>query len=167
MNLFSTLVYLLASSACVAASPPADVNDKNCGQVPDVTKADVDRFLGFQFGLPILCGVTGWPMEAYPDLQRYHNRGPADDDRRREAFDCLLKKLNRDAEEDLRRKWPHHIRPRDAPAETVDPGRSESELSSLTEHTSRKAIESLDDSDETDTDYGFEDWMPVDASDLY
>lgn len=122
MNLFSALAYLLASSACVAASSPSDVNDKNCHEVPNVTKGDVDRFLGFQFGLPILCGVTGFPMEAYPDLQLYHNHGPMDDDIHREAFECLLRKLNRDAEDELRRNWPDHMRPRDTPGEDVDSG---------------------------------------------
>lgn len=161
MNLFSALTYLLASSACVAASSPTDVYDKHCPEVPNVTKCDVDRCLGFQFGLPILCGATGRPGETCFDLQLYHNGGPADDDRRREALECLLRKLDRDMDDDLRRKWREHVMSRGAPGENVDSDWSESEWSSLTDYTSSRELESLEDFD--DTDYGFGDWPPVDA----
>lgn len=168
MKLFPALAYLLASSACAAASSPSDITEKDCREVPNVTKDDVDRFLGFQFGLPILCGVTGFPMEAYFDLQLHHNRGPADDDIRREAFECLLRKLNRDAEDELRRKWPHHVRPRDTPDEDVDSGWSEGEGSSLTAGALPQAQIVSDSQGLSDyADYGFEDWVPVDAADLY
>lgn len=114
MKLFSASAYLIASLACVAASSPSDINDVDCPRSPDVTKHDLDRVLSMdEFGSPILCSITDWPWEAGPDLQEYYNSGPADDDSRREAFECLLKKLNRDAEEKLRAKWPQHVRPRD------------------------------------------------------
>lgn len=111
-------------------------------------------------------GVTGWPVEAYPDLQLYHNRGPADDDIRREAFECLLRKLNRDAEDELRGKWPDHVRPRDAPDADVHSGWSEGEGSCLTAGSLSQA-QMVSDSHvfSDDADYGFEGWLPVDAGD--
>lgn len=114
MKLFSASAYLIASLACVAASSPSDINDAGCPRSPDVTKHDLDRFLGMPaFGSPILCGLTEWPWEAFTNLQEFYNSGPANDDLRREAFECLLKKLNRDEEDKLRAKWPQHVRPRD------------------------------------------------------
>ncbi|KAK7709921.1 hypothetical protein SLS64_006166 [Diaporthe eres] len=147
----------------------------HCREVTNVTKGDVDRFLGFQLGLPNLCGATGWPVEAYPDLQLYHNRGPIDDDIRREAFECLLTKLNRDAEDELWRNRLDYVRPRDAQDEDFDSGWSESEGSSLTADALPQA-QMVSDSHgfSDDADYGFEDWMPgdaeeepVDAADIY
>lgn len=115
MKLFSASAYLIASLACVAASSPSDINDADCPRSPKITtKQDLDRFLDMpKFGSPILCEDTDWPTEVCPDLQQYYNSDPADDDLRREAFERLLKKLNRDEEDKLRAKWPQHVRPRD------------------------------------------------------
>lgn len=134
MKLFSASAYLIASLACVAASSPSDINDVNCPRSPDVTKNDLDRFLGLpEFDPPVLCGFTNWPWEANPDLHEYLDTGPAADDRRREAFESLLKKLNWDAEDRFRAKWPQLVRPRDtSEGSAINSDWSGGERSSLT-----------------------------------
>lgn len=128
MKLFSASAYLIASLACVAASSPSSIKGVDCPRSPDVTKHDLDKFLNMhEFGSPILSRLT---HRASPDLQEYLNSGPADDDRRRQAFECLLKKLNRDAEEKLRAKL---LRPRDtSEGSAINSDWSGGERSSLT-----------------------------------
>lgn len=174
MKLFSASAYLISSLACVAASSPSDINDVDCPRSPDVTKHDLDRFLGSpEFGSPVLCGFTDWPWEAYPDLHEYRNTGPAADDGRREAFECLLKKLNRDAEDKLRARWPQHVRPSDtSEGSAINSDWSGGERSSLT------TDDFLQDqiASESDDGFGFENCYegleepveePVDFEDLY
>lgn len=118
IKFFSASAYLIASLACVASSSSSDAPSGNCRRkLPDVTKHDIDDFLGIphypDFYTTLSGAAPDWPMEAYDDLRRYFNRGPHDDHIRRKSFECLLEKLNREAEDELREKWPDHVRTRE------------------------------------------------------
>ncbi|KAG6355431.1 hypothetical protein INS49_003393 [Diaporthe citri] len=144
MNLLSALACLLASSACAAASPPAGVNDKDCRAVHNVTKSDVDRFLGFQFDLPTLCGVTDLPEEAIVDLQLCHKRGPAGGGTRGPAFE-----FSSESSAAMRR---------------MSYGGGGPSAHGRGTRQTKTALESPGDFD--GTDYEFENWMLVDADGL-
>lgn len=176
MKFFSASACLIASLACVASSSSSDAPGGNCRRkLPDATKHDIDDFLGIphypDFQTTLSGAAPDWPMEAYDDLRRYFNRGPADDHIRREAFECLLEKLNREAEDELRERWPDHVRTKD----TSDGDAVASYLSSGSERLvsvdcscplpGPKVPESHGFSDDTDHEAG--DCMPDDGNDIW